>query len=293
MNLMKSAFIYFSIGDWGAKLHDQYFMKKVAYAISNYYKFNNPQFIIALGDNFYDKGVKNVDDPVWDDVWYNNFIKPYPQLKDFKWYSILGNHDYYGGMDSVNAQIDKTNSCKNWHMPNNQYSYYEPHYNSYHIFIDTCKIYPELYVDTNKLFKEKDIFDSLQYLENHLIRANKLKCNWICVYGHYHIYSNGYYTNYDKMITRLVPLFKKYNVNIYFSGHEHNFQVLKEGNIHYIINGAGAYSSSVHLNNENRNVELIHYSTSNGFCIHSINKYYNLKFINTNNECEHNIFITN
>ena len=71
------------------------------------------------------------------------------------------------------------------------------------------------------------------------------------------------------------------------------FQVLKESNIYYVINGAGAYSSNVHLNNAISGVKLIYYSTSNGFCIHSINKYYNLKFINTSNECEHNIFFTN
>ena len=30
-------------------------------------------FVLGVGDNFYDYGVKSVDDPIWDNNWRNIF----------------------------------------------------------------------------------------------------------------------------------------------------------------------------------------------------------------------------
>ena len=37
--------------------------------------------------------------------------------------ATLGNHDYYGGYDSIEAQLERTCFDKNWHMPSENYYY--------------------------------------------------------------------------------------------------------------------------------------------------------------------------
>ena len=293
MNMNNILLSYFSIGDWGAYYPKNREMIKNAFSINNMYHKYKPKFIVALGDNFYDCGVNGLNDDKWNTIWYDNFIRPFPNLHHFKWCAILGNHDYDGGEISVMSQIEKTSSSNNWIMPNNEYHLYDSKSSSYHIFIDTCKIYPELYQKTNYMIREDDIKHSLQFIEKHLIIANNLNSKWICVYGHYHIFSNGYYGNYNVMIERLLPLFIKYNVNIYFSGHEHTHQLLKYNNIYFCINGVGAFVSPVYYKNKLKDV-LTYYTdnSSIGFISHVItNNEYILNFIDNHNNTKytHNI----
>jgi acid phosphatase len=90
----------------------------------------------------------------------------------------------------------------------------------------------------------------------------------------------------------LCPLFEKYNVDFYFSGHEHNFQILKHKKTYYVINGAGSFSSEVHDTNKDKDVVTLYANNNNGFCIHTIaDKTFSVKFINTVNAIEHELFI--
>ena len=42
------------------------------------------------------------------------------------------------------------------------------------------------------------------------------------------------------------PIFEKYHVNAYFSGHEHNLQYIKpDGFTHYFVSGAGSETTPV------------------------------------------------
>ena len=291
---MKYKLIYFSIGDWGANPSQDNCAKYVSNTMSYYYPYlsPSPNFTVSLGDNFYDKGVSDIHDNIWDTNWFSVFIRPFYSLQNMRWFSILGNHDYYGGMASVDAQVEMTKYSKNWEMPDKDFYSYDEESSSYHIFIDTIKIYPELYDETRKLYNEADVEDSLINLENKLIHAKKLKVQWIFVYGHYQLFSNGYYGNYNVMIQRLLPLLRKYKVSVYFSGHEHNFQFLKYDNIYFCVNGAGAFKSQVHYYNSNIEVNTIYRNNNNGFLIHKLNdKYLNLQFVNINNVVEFDYLI--
>ena len=289
---MKYDLIYYSIGDWGADPAQPNCAKFVANAMATYYHYLNPtpSFVISLGDNFYNNGVTGISDNLWDAVWYSIFIKPFSYLQKMRWFSILGNHDYYGGVKNAELQIEMSNYSNNWVMPAKDYYAYDKETSSYHIFIDTVKIYPELYDSTRLLYSLQDIQSSLMQLEQMLIHATKLKSRWIFVYGHYHLFSNGYYGNYKVMIERILPLLKKYNVSVYFSGHEHNFQLFKYNGIHFCVNGAGAYTSQINRFNSNPDATIIYGNinkSNNGFLIHKLNdKYLNLQFVNINNIVE-------
>ena len=291
---MKYKLIYFSIGDWGAKSTTVNAAKMVANSMISYYPYLNPlpSFTISLGDNFYDNGVNGISDELWDSVWFSIFIRPFPSMHNMRWFSILGNHDYYSGKENAESQIQMTYYSSNWVMPAKEYYSHDKETSSYHIFIDTVKIYPELYNKTSILYSDNDINESLKNLEYMLIQANKLNCKWIFVYGHYQLFSNGYYGNYNKMIERVLPLLIKYKVTVYFSGHDHNFQLLKYHDIYFCINGVGAYKAMLNQYNTNLEVNMLYGNTNNGFLIHKLNeKYLNLQFVNVNNIAEFDYLI--
>ena len=286
---MKYNLIYFSIGDWGANATHVNSAKLVANAMASYHPYMNPipNFVVSLGDNFYENGVRGISDELWETAWFSVFIRPFPSMHNIRWFSVLGNHDYYGGIEGANSQVEMTNHSKHWVMPSKDYYSYDKETSSYHIFIDTVKIYPELYDKTINFYNNQDIQRSLYDLEQMLIHAKQLKCKWIFVYGHYHLFSNGYYGNYKLMIQRVLPLLRKYRVAVYFSGHEHNFQLLKYDGIYFCINGAGAYKAPLNIYNQNIEVNKIYGNTNNGFLIHKLNdKYLNLQFVNVNNIAE-------
>ena len=57
---------YVMLGDWGGQSNEPYYTtteKKIASSMGAKAQEINSQFTIALGDNFYGYGVKNVDDP--------------------------------------------------------------------------------------------------------------------------------------------------------------------------------------------------------------------------------------
>lgn len=87
----------------------------------------NPQFIIALGDNFYDNGVNSIDDTLWITHWRDVYLKNYTNLR-IPWYPVFGNHDYGYGKQGIFAQLLRTKSSINdysnqlWQFPSTNYS---------------------------------------------------------------------------------------------------------------------------------------------------------------------------
>ena len=285
--------IFFTLGDWGGyKFEDITNMKKIAEQMNRMAKMRNPKFIITLGDNFYDYGVNSVFDRQWDESWYNIYIKPYPVMSKIRWHATLGNHDSCGGYQSIETQIQKSTISKNWYLPKENYYYCDEETNSYFIHIDTCKIYPELYYETKLMVSNFDAYNTVLFLENALVEAKENNAHWIFVFGHYHIFSNGFYDNYEKMERRILPLLLKYNVDVYFCGHEHNFQILKYKNLHMIVNGAATFNTFVEVENSNSSVETKYASSNNGFCYHKINENkFHTYYINNDGKTENNYTI--
>ena len=75
------AFSFLSIGDWGDSA-----AKEVSPAMGKF----SPDFVLALGDNFYDDGVSGVEDPQFKDKFEDTFTAPSLQVP---WYVCAGNHD--------------------------------------------------------------------------------------------------------------------------------------------------------------------------------------------------------
>tara|TARA_A100001015_G_C14931800_1_gene688768 strand:- start:550 stop:1374 length:825 start_codon:yes stop_codon:yes gene_type:complete len=205
---MTKLYLLGDIGDYSKKLNN--LLKKIKQNIKQ------DDLIIILGDNFYPVGINDIND-----IQVDNFKKSFDIFNN-DIYMILGNHDY---ILNPSCQINSPYwKMKNWYYSINYYNYTL-------YFLDTVQLFPSEHIDGTRIKKtHNDYLDNLYnkqllWFENEL-KENKNKNK--LVFGHYPIISNGdYYYDFVKLYNRLFPLFRKYNVKAYFSGHEHNFQFIK------------------------------------------------------------------
>jgi predicted phosphodiesterase len=188
------------IGDSGTGERAQY---EVAQEMEAYRERVGFDFVIMLGDNIYG-GHRPKD-------FQEKFEWPYERLLDagVKFYAALGNHD----------DPDHERLYKPFNM--NGERYYTFKKGDVEFFV----------LDSNYMDPSQ-----LNWIENHLQNS---KSRWKICYFHHPLYSDGRTHGPDlDLRSRLVPMFRRYGVNVVFSGHEHVYERLRpEDNIHYFILG--------------------------------------------------------
>jgi len=198
-----------AFGDFGDGGKGQ---REVASAMLQYHRQRPFDFAITLGDNFYNKGMRSVDDPRWR-TWWDQLYDPL----GIQFYATLGNHDY-GFPQSPEAEILYSKKSPSWRMPATRYTY-------------TAGSVQFFATDSQKMTS-----DQLEWLQKELVSST---ARWKVVYGHHTIYSHGYHGNTPELIRDLLPLIKD-RVDIYLSGHDHDMQHLRpEGNLHFFVSGSG------------------------------------------------------
>jgi len=222
---MASAKLSFTVlGDWGRKISYANTIGKTSESLG-------ASMIMALGDNFYEDGVKSTKDLKWktvfEKVYTHSFFKR-------KWYAIAGNHDYHG---SVKAQINYHKVSKRWNFPAR---YYKVHKSFGSVTVDFFMLntVPLFYSDKElrRTYKVKS-FDKKQlaWLDRSLGAS---KATWKIVMGHHQVYSTS--TRHDtspRFIKSLKPIFAKHKVPIYVNGHLHHAEHLVSQDVHYVTSG--------------------------------------------------------
>ena len=202
---------FIAFGDWGINSTD--YQASVG-ALRQY----NPDFTVLLGDNFYPAGVESVHDSKW--ALFENFQDTAPVF-----YAVLGNHDYG---ESFDAQSEYSNYNPRWQM---QARYYYKLFS----FADTllCGIFLDSYnLDQPQLHWLKEVLASQPCQRDSTYRF---------VFTHYPIDTVGGFVDDGRVrgLQREVkPLLQQYRVHAFVCGHEHDFQVFKDGGVSYIISGA-------------------------------------------------------
>jgi len=231
----KEVLHFFIISDWGWNGGKQ--QQTVADQMTRSAQKIEPGFIVSCGDNFQVQGVASVQDPLWLSNFENVYKDPSLQVD---WYPVLGNHDYKG---NTQAEIDYSNVSRRWRMDARYYSFARKVNDSISvrlIFLDTPPLVSDYY---NKPgfpdIVKQDTAKQIAWLKDVLAHSKE---QWKLVFGHHPIYSaSKIHGNSNDLIQKIKPLLEKYHAQIYFSGHDHDLQHLKEkkGDIDYIVTGTG------------------------------------------------------
>ncbi len=233
---------FIAIGDWGRE--GQYLQKETAVEMGIYAEKNKTDFVITVGDNIYNTGVKGIDDPKWQTCFEQVYTSPSLEIP---WYASLGNHDYYG---NVQAQIDYSKISKRWQMPARYYNFEKR--------VDDNTTLLIVMIDSNPLLmgyrgmKKDGTYDSFideinsQNPDWQLVWIDSVLSNstakWKIVVGHHPVYTGGEHGNSKDLIEKLEPLLEKYKVDMYLAGHDHDMQYLKKegSSVNYFVSGAGS-----------------------------------------------------
>ncbi len=194
----------------------------VTAAMARYAASSPLAFVLLLGDNFYENGVKSTADPQW----RGKFEEMYDAAAlNVPFYAILGNHDY---RENADAQVDYTRAApaSRWRMPARYYSV-------------SCTLADGSRVELFALDTNTWSSDDAQraWLESALAAST---ARWKIAFGHHPVYSNGHHGNSAGLIEKLAPVLA-HRADVYISGHDHDLQVLQpEGGVRYLVSGAGS-----------------------------------------------------
>jgi acid phosphatase len=203
-NLQSLRFV--TIGDTGSGLKGQ---MNIAEAMTRYYQTSPFPLLLMVGDNIY---------PVGDVEKYgeSRFSKPYEPLlsKGVAFKPVLGNHDVMLGNGPKQIDFFK--------MPGRYYTFTRNHVAFF--AIDSTK------------------FDTVQqqWLDRSLKQS---KATWKVVYGHHPVFSSGLHGSSSYLGKTLKPILERNNVDLYLSGHDHNYERFAPVNgVTYIVTGGGGAS---------------------------------------------------
>ncbi|NJM89554.1 MAG: metallophosphoesterase [Hydrococcus sp. RU_2_2] len=175
-----------------------------------YLQQNAYPFVLLTGDNIYNNGEIEKISAV--------FEQPYQALlkQNVRFYAVLGNHDIRtnNGEDEIRYS--------GFHMKGRYYTFTQ----------DAVQFFA-LDTNGNAAWEEQ-----LNWLEDNLTNSQS---PWKIVYGHHPLYSSGMHGSDRDLIERLAPLFSRYGVQLYLSGHDHNYERTKliEGTT-YLVCGGGS-----------------------------------------------------
>jgi tartrate-resistant acid phosphatase type 5 len=230
------------IGDWGYTTAIA--QTAVAKALREYAQRHalHIQALLLLGDNWYGALGGGVHSPRWQ----TQFEQMYPvSAFDCPAYAILGNHDYQMYPESkVDAELEYARSSHTrWTMPARWYRFELPARQPLISFLALDSNVPH---DNREIFRGRDFTltpqqhaEQLAWLKTELTRPRTTP--YLVAMAHHPVYSDGPHGDHARLIRDWDPLFRKYNVNVYLAGHDHDMQHLEfEGHpTSFFLSGGG------------------------------------------------------
>ncbi|MDH4226502.1 MAG: metallophosphoesterase [Deltaproteobacteria bacterium] len=194
-------FVFAVVGDSGSGNKEQF-------EVANEILKAAPEFIIHTGDVVYMTGE-------WEH-YLDKFVEPYEKLlkKGIPFYPVPGNHDYIENDGEGFRAYFLT-------LPNRYYT------------IKAGDI--EFFMLDSNTIEEGDK-EQLEWLETAL--KNSRAAFKIAVM-HHPFYSSGFHGNTETVTKALHAIFEKNNVSLVLSGHDHDYERSKDGQVTHIVTGGG------------------------------------------------------
>eukprot|EP01038_Epipyxis_sp_PR26KG_P008714 gene8714-11775_t len=279
--ITKKSVTFFAIGDFGCPTPE---VRQTAWAMADYAtNIESPEFILALGDNFYPCGVQSVNDPLFKSYWMDVFLK-YDKLR-VPWRVVLGNHDYEG---NAQAQIDftyhKSNPNRIWYCPSNNYEFIE--------IISGCSedISIEFFAfDANGCQNDMYASELLKTKDTLRMKLLSSTAKWKIVYAHHPMYTKGRWHGEEGKLLRdnvieqkigkgdkqkietvqgfgMEDIFVEGGVDAYICGHEHVFQHHIARGINHFVAGAAGYTNTFYGGSDKyNNIDWVDSNETDGF----------------------------
>ena len=200
-----------AMGDWGTHATTQ---RAVAKAMATYVKNSGRRFdgMLLLGDNTYIKPGE-----LTPRIWQSMFEETYDAtVLDFPFYAALGNHDYSNKTLDFQLQYARQNPQSRWKMPSKWYRLDLPSEKPLvTVFVlDSCK----------DAMTPQEWGSQRAWLEGQLWTP---RARWTVMTAHHSPFSNGDHGDISPLQTEWGPLLKKYKVDFYIAGHDHDLQHLE------------------------------------------------------------------
>lgn len=210
-----------------------------------------PDALFLLGDSWYG----NLDGGPQSSRWLTQFEDMYPrEVFPGPAYTLLGNHDYQRlppAVNKVEAELEYARTGRGtdgkptrWTLPARWYTFDFPtHAPLMHCIVLDSNM-PA--VDgpppgANFTLTPEQQAEQLQWFEAQLQRPRTAP--FLAVMGHHPVYSNGPHGDHPVLVRDWDPLFRKYQVDLYMAGHDHDLQVLHfedHPTTHILSGGGGA-----------------------------------------------------
>ncbi|XP_039127725.1 purple acid phosphatase 8-like [Dioscorea cayenensis subsp. rotundata] len=229
-----------AIGDWGRK--GTFNQSLVAKQMGRIGEELGIDFVISVGDNFYDAGLIDVYDKSFEESFTNIYTAKSLQKQ---WYAVLGNHDYRGNavaqLDPILRDIDKRWLCLRSFMVNTDIAQF--------FFIDTTPFVKKYWKHPKKNHydwrgvapRKKYISKVLKDLEIALSESTSI---WKVVVGHHTIRSVSEHGDTDELVDMLLPMLEASNfgVDLYMNGHDHCLEHISSDDspIQFLTTGGGS-----------------------------------------------------
>eukprot|EP00667_Euglena_gracilis_P015314 EG_transcript_15934 len=241
---------FLAVGDWGKPLPET---QRVAAQMGRVAAQYNASFVVSTGDNFYMEGVGSPSDPLFKSTFEDVFA--HPALKQARWYISLGNHDQTKG---TAAQVQYTQRSSRWYLPSPYYSASTG---------PPGRPLLDLFVldHYNQVNRQYTLFTvQLPWLAAQLARSN---ATWRVVVDHRPVFSGGaLHGSSPRLQKELVPILKRYGVQLVLCGDDHGLQVLQEAAITYVVSGGGSW-----LHGHRPIRQTLFGRSVNGFTLHRAN----------------------
>ncbi|XP_047331744.1 purple acid phosphatase 4-like [Impatiens glandulifera] len=208
------------IGDWGRKGY--YNQSEVAQQMGRKGEEMNIDFVVSTGDNFYDNGLKDINDPNFQESFTNVYTAKSLQKP---WFNVLGNHDYRGDVKAqLNPILRKTDSrwlCLRSFILNTEVADL--------FFVDTTPFVEEYFTSPDGQFYDwRDILPRQYYIANLLkdleLALARSTSTLKIVIGHHAIRSIAHHGDTIELIHMLLPMLQDNNVDFYINGHDHSLE---------------------------------------------------------------------
>ncbi|KAL2242857.1 UNVERIFIED_CONTAM: Purple acid phosphatase 17 [Sesamum indicum] len=235
-NVDRIAFLV--VGDWGRG--GNFNQSRVATQMGDIGKKLGIDFVVSTGDNFYDDGLKGVNDPLFQ----LSFTSIYTAKSLQKpWYTVLGNHDYRGDavaqLSPFLRQMDSRWLCLRSFVVDAEIAEL--------FFVDTTPFVDEYFSDPGEHkydwrgVSPVDTYTA-QVLNDLELALEESRARWKIVVGHHAIRSVGHHGDTQELVDQLLPILQANDVDLYVNGHDHCLERISDNKspIQFLTSGAGS-----------------------------------------------------